>query len=598
MNNFNTDIVKKVKNIYIFLFFVGFLLILSCVRWQIIKASDFRELAKSRLSSDEINSLRGTIYANDGSPLAFSEPRFDMHIWLNDLILYEDREMQTRQEFIDKVAREIGKTSEELEDTIKQYTEEYNSKWILLAKNLSSDQWRNISNLKTDKDPNRLLKGFKFTPTSTRVYPEGRLASHIIGLTTQYKNQISGIAGIEQSWDGDLNPTEGLVIKEKDVLGQAVATSLVPTIEPKQGSSIHTTIDKKLQKIIEEKAKEGKEKFEAKSATIIVMDPKTGEIMALANYPDYNPNLREEKDPNVYGNLAVSAPYEVGSIGKVITMAAVIDKGLLTPDSIVLPEGHPGYIKISDDPILGTRYTWDQKPQPAMPISRCFTLSDNVCFIKISDYLEDEDFYHYLTAFGVGSPTGVDLTVGESIGEFNNVEDWGAGDKESFSYGHSYLVNAFQTLSAVSVIPNRGYRMKPHVVNKVVKADGEVVDMRPEPLNGGEPVVSEQTAETVAAMMHDIYLNDIKDYETWYQDLKNYHIGMKSGTALIANQFGYTSDINATQVGFDLSPERKFIMIVRLEEPKVGALSFYNSRVLWLDTFAAIKDYLQVPRKD
>jgi cell division protein FtsI/penicillin-binding protein 2 len=139
--------------------------------------------------------------------------------------------------------------------------------------------------------------------------------------------------------------------------------------------------------------------------------------------------------------------------------------------------------------------------------------------------------------------------------------------------------------------------MQPHVVSKVIKGDGEEIEFEPQPMNNGELVIQPETAEIVAQIMHSTYLNDIRDYETWYHPLENYNIGLKSGTALIANEFGYTQDVNTTNIGFDLSPERKFIMLVHVEKPEDRQLSFYNSRVMWLETFSAIKDHLQIPTK-
>ncbi len=590
---------RKVKTINIFLFFLGLILVASCLRWQIVYSSDFKNIAEGRIYSSELNSLRGSIYASDGSTLAYSEPRFDMYFWMQDIEKLEEWGLQTREELVNKVAPIIDLTPEKLEQIMREFQDPQDSNtpsadWFPVAKSLTADQWRKLSNLKTTQNDARLLQGYKFEYTSVRQYPENRLLSHILGLTNKNKNEIYGLGGVEQAWNGDLSPRDGLIIKENDAIGQAITSALVPTIEPQRGSSLYTSIDKKLQKIVEEQLKSGVERFEAKSGTIIIMDPKNGEIMAFAHYPDYNPNLREEKNAEVYTNSALTAPYEMGSVGKVLTIAAAIDLKIITPDTIILENGHEGCEKFTHE--LEPLCTWDKKPMPAMPAWECFMRSDNICFFHIGEKLKKEDFDKYLKGFGIGQITGIDVT-GEDPGYLPDVANWNIGDIAAFSYGHGYLVNTAQALSAVSAIPNKGIRMKPHIVKRVVKGDGEVIDFTAEALTKQERVISEETAQIVGEIMHRTYLNDIKDYETWYSDLRNYKIGMKSGTALIANQTGYTSDVNSTQLGFDLSPERKFIMLVRVERPAGGQLSFYNSRILWLDTFAAIKDHLQIPRK-
>ncbi len=570
-----------------------FLLIASAFRWQVILASDLKRVAEGRISSSELQSLRGSIYASDGTTLAYSEPRFDMYIWLKDLQFFEENKLQTRQEFLQKVAPIIDTTPDELGKTLSQ-NEQTGVFWFKVASSIDADKWRQLAKL-TAENSSRLLRGFAFVYTSERVYPEERLASHIVGLTNKYKDKVYGAGGIEEQWDGDLNPTEGLRVEETDAIGQAVASALFLTVEPHPGSSVYTTIDKKLQTIIEERVEASVKEYGAQSGSIIVMDPKTGAIMGMANYPDYNPNLREEVDLGVYTNRAISIPYEMGSVGKVLTLAAVLDQKILTPDSVVLPEGHPGCVFLADE--LGDLCTWDKKPQPAMNITRCFILSDNVCFYEISKHMEEKAFYDYLIKFGIGQKTGIEI-AGESNGYIRDASEWTLGDIAAYSYGHGYSVNALQALSAVSVIPNNGVRIQPRIVDKVVKGDGEVIQFKPIAMNNGQYVIQPETAELVAGIMHQAYLSDIRDWEWWFADLKNYYIGMKSGTALIANQFGYTSDVNTTQVGFDLSPERKFAMLVKLEKPTVGGqLSYYNSRIMWLETFAAIKDYLHVPRK-
>ncbi len=607
MSKHNTFLGKNIRIIYI-LFFLSFLIIVaSLFRWQVIFADDFKKIAEGRVYSTELTSLRGSIYAEDGSTLAYSEPRFDMFVWINDLIYFEDKELQTRDEFLRKIAPVIDKTPEELARVIRENHEDNGLLWFQIAESLTAEQWEELSSLTTDEDEERLLKGFRFIPTSTRIYPEDRLASHILGLTNTHKDQEIGQGGIEGHWNGDLNPRKGMIIKENDAIGQAVANSLFATIEPKPGSSIFTTIDKKLQRIVEDEAKKAVERFEAESGSIIVMDPKTGAIMAMANYPNYNPNLREETDPEVYTNQAITIPYEIGSVGKIFTFAAGIDKGVFTPETIIQPEGHEGCEEFTTD--LEPLCTWDKKPQPPLTAFECFDKSDNICFYHmLHDYILDLDntgdkifkedprsFYEYLYDFGIGRSTGIDLS-GEDPGLLKDGELWNLGDIAAFSYGHGYLSTPLQTISAVSTIPNNGVRMRPHIMKKVVKGDGEVINFEPLPFDFNETIVKPETAELVGNIMHQLYLSNIPNFEPWYHDLRNYNIGMKSGTALIANQFGYTSDVNSTQVGFDMSEERTFIMLVKVSKPEGGKLSFYNSRIMWLETFAAIKDHLNVPR--
>jgi cell division protein FtsI (penicillin-binding protein 3) len=404
-----------------------------------------------------------------------------------------------------------------------------------------------------------------------------------------------GISGLEAEWDGYLEPQVGFVQGERDAVGNAISLASEKTIEAKRGSSIYTTIDKKLQNIVERDLKRAITKYKAKSGTVIIMDPKTGYIMALANYPDYDPNLREEKDPEAYGNKAVGEPYEVGSVGKVLTLAAAVDAGVVKPGSVILKNGHEGCEKIHKD--LNKVCTHDSLPQPAISIAQAFALSDNIYFLHLGDILEKSSpgiFSEYLDKFGIGKPAGIDIS-GESFGYLKDWKLWNIGDIAAYSYGHSYQVNAIQVISSVAAVANYGTRMQPKLIKKIVEDDGTTIEFKPVPV---AQVVKPTTTKHMDMMMGIIYQNTIGYYPWEYSHLGEYKIAMKSGTALIPNNIGgYSNRINATYVGYDATPCRTFIMLTRLEDPKVGDLASQNSGFLWMDVFNDVRDHIGVPKK-
>lgn len=589
----NSTLIGKVKTIHIIILVFGFLLVFATFRWQAVEASRMTKLARQRSTTSEINSVRGTIFSNDGTTLAYSEPRFDMYIWVKDLEYYENLKLQTREEFLRKVAPIIDSTAENLESTIEEYSNK-GILWVPVAKSLSDKQWNQLNDLKADEFDTQ-LKGFQFENKSKRIYPEKRLASHVVGLTNVINDKTIGLGGIEEGWNEILNPIKGILVQETNAKGEAIATALTATIEPKNGSAVYTSINKKLQEIVQQKLKEGVEKYKALSGSAVIMDPKTGQILTLANYPDYDPNLREEKDPAAYGNEALSAPYEMGSIGKALTIAATVDLDRVTSETVILPNGHQGCEKFTDE--LGDLCTWDHVPQPAMPLKDCFAKSDNICLFHLAkEHLSKEEFHDYLVRFGIGKSTGVDL-AGESYWPIKDAKDFNIGDVAAMSYGHGYLVNLVQAVSAVSAIANNGVRMKPYVVTKVVDSDGNVSEYKPQIL---DTVLKAETAEKMFYMMNYNYQKAIYYGEWWYDDIINYNLGVKSGTALIAQNGTYSDEINASFVGFDQSSQRTFVMGIKLERPQEPAgenLSAYNVRPLWLDTFQAIKDVIGVPRQ-
>jgi len=579
---------SRIKIIHLAFIIFAICLSLFAGRWQLIDAAKFDLLAKNRLQNQTLTSTRGSIFAKDGTTLAYTEPRVKISIWLPDLEFYKN---QTREELIRKVAPIIDKTPETLAKEIKDF-ESQGINNIVLGNDLTKDKWEQIKNLKTDKNPNVYMLGFSYEFLPKRIYPEGRLASHVLGLTNLYKDELIGEAGIERRYTDVLKPIEGLVSGEADARGLTITSSLLETIEPSNGSDVYITINKKLQSVVERMLKEGVEKYAADSGSVIIQDPKTGEIMSLANFPDYDPNIRAETDPKAYGDLAITSPYEIGSVGKIMTVATAIDLDLITPETIVLPEGHQGCEKIHND--LQPVCTWDKRPQPPMPAKDCFQKSDNLCFYHIAEKIPRKDFYDHLVSFGVGSSSGIDLKE-ESIGYLKSYDAWNVGDLSAFSYGHGYLMNAVQAINFTSTIANYGVRMQPLIINKIVGADGNATEYKPTVINRS---VKKETSEAVVNMMRYNFTKSIPEWNYW--QLSNYDIGVKSGTALIANSSGYSTNINATFVGFDASSERTFTMLVRLENPKIpdyDRLAFYNVRPLWLDIFAGVKDIIGVPTK-
>lgn len=591
-----TIIPNKIRIVYGLMLFLAMLLITFCLRWQVVEAGRFRQAAATRERNPVIHSLRGTIYAADGTTLAYSERTYDVFVYMPELDFAEEKGLQTRREFCTKLAPHLDTSSEALCEKVESQHSE-GSEWIQVAKSIPVTKRNEILALRRDKDvaleaeKQGGLQGYFFQATSKRLYPEGRLASHIIGLTNMNEYQeLAGFGGIEGAWDGYLEPIAGFIQGETDALGNANSLATDKTIEAKRGNSIYLTLDKNLQQISEARAKWATSEFQALSASIVIMDPKTGEILALANYPDYDPNLREEKEVEAYSNQAITDAYEIGSVGKVFSLAAAIDSGSVTPDTVVI-QGHNGCEWIHED--LDEVCTHDHLPQPPLPISEAFALSDNIYFLRMAELMEREHpgaFYDYLKKFGIGNYSGVDMQ-GEWTGFLKDWQQWNIADVAAYSYGHSYQANVVQIASGLSAIANNGVRAQPHIVHKVVDNEGEVTEFKPQAV---AEVVKPETTAQIDAMMNNIYQNNIFWWEWYYDDLRAYPIGMKSGTALIPNKngTGYSNEINATYIGYDQSPDRKFVMVTRIEEPQVGDLAGQNSRILWLETFREIKDYL------
>jgi cell division protein FtsI/penicillin-binding protein 2 len=596
---------KKIKLVLAVFIVLTLAILVLLFKWQVFDSERFVAIADSRYQDVKIPSVRGSILAADGSTLAYSEPRFDTFIWLPELESAEQRGDQTRQEFYTKISNILGMTDNQLSDKFNT-----TAQWIQIASKITYDQKNAILALKTDAKPNLSLQGVQFMYVNQRIYPEGRLASQVLGYVQPGEQNPKGVWGLEQYWDGPLQPIEGINSNEVDSFGNPITLGSSDYIESKPGATIYTTIDKTLQSILEGKLQQGLAEFKAASVSGVIMDPKTGAIMAMANYPNFDPNKYfEESNPDVFGNKAISSPYEVGSVAKTLTVSAAIDLGKVTPETVVLPQGHKGCEIISPNPQPGDNCVSPENNKKAnhtidcicvynrQPVKGPITVfsaligSDNIGFRHIAMTMSYQEFWSYLVAFGVGKSTQIDMQ-GESYANLKDWHDWNYADQAVYAYGHGYSMTPLMTAVAIAAIDNDGMRMQPYVVSKVVEADGKTTDFIPKVV--AKPI-KPSTAETVTTMMHQVYLNQL--IEKKYKSLSKYDLGMKSGTAIVpyTDRPGYSSEINATYCGFDASPDKKFIMLIKLEKPQVGELSVNNARILWLDTFMAIKDYLQVP---
>jgi len=584
----------KLRVLYtlVLIIFIGVVVFLA--RWQIFDHDKFTLLASSRLVRSEREALRGDILAKDGSVLSYSEPKFHIYIYKDDqlgLTAAERAGRQTREEFIRKVAPVINTSTQELTDKLNQ-----NSKWIKIADAVSKDTKETLSKLTTDKDPNLTLDAIKWEESANRIYPEGHLAAHVLGFVGKDEFGLEvGRSGLEQYFDGILRPQKGISNVETDSNQNIIGISNNQFTEARRGATIKTTIDKNIQAKVERHLAEAVAKFGAKSGTVIIIDPRTGEIMSMANYPTYNPNeYNLVSDIKVLGNSAITNPYEIGSVGKIFTMAAAVDRGKVSPNTIVI-NGHKGCTEI----IEGRRIcTFDKKPKGPLTATEAMIESDNLALFNTAKLIGSENLADYLIKFGMGKRTNVMLS-GEDSGFIKSGAQWNEADLATYSYGHSYFQTTLQAIMGVGALANGGKIMEPLIVKEQTDNDGTTREFMPRVI---AEAVSPESCNTMAEILHRVYLKNIN--EGSYKHLNKYRIGMKSGTALIPyvalnspiNKPGYSNEVNNTYVGYDASPKNTFVMLVNLSEPQTAKqLSFYNARILWLDIFDEIKDDLGVP---
>jgi cell division protein FtsI (penicillin-binding protein 3) len=356
--------------------------------------------------------------------------------------------------------------------------------FVWIARKLSPEKYEALEALN--------LKGVYFQDENQRFYPKRDLAAHVLGFVDPDEK---GLAGIEYQLDSQIRSKAEKIVVMADARqrwfdgGEA---------QRERGANVVLTIDEKIQYIAQRELAAAMQKTRAIAGTVIVMNPNTGEILAMANWPRFNPNNANEAPAESRMNRAVSALYEPGSTFKLITLAAAFDQEITRPGEVFDCENGAIYI-------AGHRIR-DHKPFGLLTVSDILAQSSDVGAIKIAVRLGSPKFYEYIRAFGFGAPTGIDLP-GESKGLLRRLENWSAISIGSVSMGQEIGVTPIQLATAVSAIGNGGLLYKPHVVKEIRR--GEQNLRKEEGFAASEPkrVIRPETAATLRRLMEGVVLN-------------------------------------------------------------------------------------------
>lgn len=392
------------------------------------------------------------------------------------------------------------------------------------------------------------LEGLNFEPHLQRTYPEKELASNILGFVNR---EGEGFFGVEAKFN------DILAGSTKRVWIPADPNKAVDMPEVEAGSSLVLTIDRSIQSAMEEVLANGLNQSGAESGTIVVIDPETGEIMAMATTPRIDLNefwrVPEVFEGTTPFNRAVSESYEPGSVFKVLTMSSALDNGTVKPETQFLDTG---LIEIGGAQIRN----WNWGAWGPQDMVGCMQHSLNVCLAWVAKELGARDFYNYLEAFGIGRLTGIDLD-GEVRGRLKlpGDGDWYEADLGTNSFGQGVSVTPIQMAVAVSALANEGRMMAPHIVHARVDQGREYTTA---PQVAGMPI-SAETAETITQMLAVSLESESSDAL-----VEGYRVAGKTGTAEIPTPAGYTSSVtNASFVGWGPADDPKFLVYVWLEKP-------------------------------
>lgn len=565
---------KLVKIIY---YIFIFLIVVRLFYWQIIKSDEMSALAeKQHITTSLLTAPRGLIFAEDGGIYATNKPVYTLFATPSSI--------KDKQAVASEIAKILAISKSESSDadykkillTIQANLIDklsQNLSWVALERNIELDTKTAIEKLE--------ISGIGFDKNSARFYPEASSAANILGFVGSDKigNQ-KGYFGIEGFYDRQLTGVRGEVVEEKDAEGLPILMGTFSLQDSKKGYDLTLNIDRGIQYIVEKKLKAGMEKYGARSGSVIIMNPKTGAILAMATYPNYDPNDYANYPKESFKNFAVADSYEPGSTFKTIVMAAGINENVVKPDTIC---------DICEGPVTIGEYkisTWDNKYRKNETMQDVITQSDNTGMVFVGRKLGEDKLYQYIQKFDFGKPTQIDLED-EISPDLRLKKDWREIDYATSTFGQGIAVTPIQMIKAVSAIANGGYLMEPHVV-KTIKTNDKITEIKPKIV--GQPI-SKETALTVTQMM----VKAVDEGEAGGYSPKNYKIAGKTGTAQIAIAGHYDKEkYVASFIGFAPADDPSFIMLVRYVEPKSSIYGTSTAAPTFFEIAKELFSYYQI----
>ena len=547
--------------VFTFILFIGFaLLVARLFYWQIYKGKDLSIQARGQQQSGIfLSAPRGEVLASDNSWLAAST-----EVWLVYASLPDIRE--SKKTIADKLALFFVDDASDNDALLKEAgrLKELLSKeglvWVALKNKVSSDVKKKIEEI--------AIEGIGFERQEGRYYPEASVAAHLLGFVGKdSEGKDQGYFGLEGYYDVVLSGKPGFIVREEDAFGLPIAAGTMREISAVGGVSLLTHIDKGIEIDLDAKLKEGIEKYGATGGTAIVMDPKSGGIIAMSSYPSYDPREYFNYGEELFINPSISLSFEPGSVFKVLVMAAALDAGVINPETKCDICG--GSVRIDKYTIE----TWNGEYRPDSKMTDIIVNSDNVGMVFVGRKLGVEKMYEYLTAFGIGEKTGIDLQ-GEMSPVMRSKDKWGQIELATASFGQGVAVTPVQMVRAVGAIANKGLLLEPRVVNKII---GEGWEENIEKTNG-EMVISEKAASEVTAMMVEAAQNG----ESKWTNIQGFGVAGKTGTAQIPIAGHYDEDKTiASFIGFAPYDNPKFVMLVTLHEPATSPWASETAAPLW-----------------
>lgn len=542
----------------------GVLALLACgftvisaklVQIQLVQHDEYRRMAiKNHLRSEVILPQRGSIYDSDGNLMAETQTRTDLRL---------------DGKLVDAPADQLPKLADMLQIPLADLTARFDphNRDIPVTQDLDDSV---VAKLRTLK-----IKALIFKPHDERFYPNNELASHVLGYVDGAGH---GGAGIEKEMDDALTGVPGERWVERDALSHEIAGYQAPETPAVPGFNVTLTIHSAIQHVVENELDQIVQTYTPKAAYIIVMDPHTGEIMAMGSRPCYDPNNSKTFQQDNLRNRCITDGVEPGSIFKIITLAGALNEGKLNLQTPIFCENgafsYGGKI-LHDD---------EHDGHGTLSAEEVLAVSSNIGFAKIAiNYLGADKLYKYATAFGIGSRTGVIMQQGESAGILEPLKKWSGISITRIPMGQEVLATPIQMITAMSVIANGGRLVVPQLVEKITDDTGRVMKVYPPRIV--RQVINPDTAQQVAKALEQVTVDGTaKKVKIEDASGARWSYAGKTGTAqkFVDGAYSHTKYVSSF-LGFMPAEDPAFVTLVMVDEPQgkfygaeVAAPSFAN----------------------
>lgn len=519
--------------IVMFLFFTA--IIVKLVDIQIVKSEELKYYAQRQQTGVEIIPAdRGLIYDRNNVLLVYNRPDVSFFV---DLRMVSQK---SKNDIANLFSKTLGKSVNYYLSLMKE-----NKKTICLEKKVPSEKATSLKSLKR--------VGFFYKDDPSRIYHYKNLGSHVLGYVN---NDFKGVMGVSEYFEDVLKGQNGARVVDKNAVGDIVTVEDDKTEPAIPGDNIYLTIDKNYQSILEEELRNGINQYGGTSATGIVMDPNTGEILAIANIDDFDPNEYWKYDDFQRRNRAITDTYEPGSTFKSFTLASLIDQKLCKLSENIFVEN--GNFRFKNVNIKDTH------PFKNLDVKEVFEQSSNIGVAKLVQRIDDEKYFKYLRGFGFGNYTSITLP-GEAPGKLKKPTEWSSVSKAYISFGYEVAVTPLQMITAYSAIINGGVLFAPQLLSREVSFDGHLIkEFSPKQIRR---VISSETSKQMRDLLAGVVKNGTG--KKAYSELIS--IGGKTGTSQKLVNGSYSKkDYNSSFIGFFPVDDPKIVCLILINSPDQG----------------------------